>query len=79
MDQTWDNGKLTNFRSDFCLCSKFGMLDNVASYHFMQFQEILINQIEKMTKKPSFGPDFGQFGPNSGQLILFQKSAFVSH
>ena len=51
MDQTWDNGKLTNFRSDFCLFSKFGMLDKVASYHFMQFQEILINQIEKMTKK----------------------------
>ena len=51
MDQTWDNGKLTNFRSDFCLFSKFGILGNVASYHFMQFQEILINQIEKMTKK----------------------------
>ena len=27
-----------------------------------------------MAKKPSFGPDFGPFGPNSGRQIFFFKN-----
>ena len=47
-----------------------------------------LNAISKKTnesnlrngKKPSFEPNFGPFGPNSGrQLFFFQKSDFVSY
>ena len=27
-----------------------------------------------MAKKPSFGPDFGPFGPNSGRQFFFLKN-----
>ena len=39
------------------------MLDIVASYHCMQFQGKLMNQIWENGKKPSFGPDFGPLLP----------------
>ena len=42
------------------------MLDPIASYSCMQFQRNLMNQIEKMVRKTSFGHDFGPFGLNSG-------------
>ena len=32
----------------------------------MQFQEKLVNQTGEISKKPSFRPDFGPFGPNLG-------------
>ena len=40
------------------------MVDIVASYHCMQFQGKLMNQTWENGKKPSFGTDFGPFGPN---------------
>ena len=42
------------------------MLDIVASFHCMQFQGKLINQTRENGEKPSFGTDFGPFGPNLG-------------
>ena len=42
------------------------MLDILVSYHCMQFQGKLMNQIWENSKKPKFGPDFGPFGPNLG-------------
>ena len=50
-----------------------------ANYHCMQFQGKLMNQAWENDKKPSFGSDFGSFGPNSGRQIFFQKSGFISH
>ena len=48
----------------------YWMLDIVASYHCMQFQGKIMNQIWGNGKKPSFGPNFGPSGPNLGQQIL---------
>ena len=47
------------------------MLGIVASYHCMQFQEKLKNQILENSKKPTFGPNFGPSGPNLGHQIFF--------
>ena len=55
------------------------MLDIVASYHHMQFQEKRMIQAQENGEKPHFGPDFGPLDPNSGRQFLFQKSGFVSH
>ena len=49
------------------------MLDIVTSYHWMQFRGKLMNQIWENCKKPSFGPDFRPFGPNSGGQIFFSQ------
>ena len=49
------------------------MLDIVASYLCMQYQEKLMNQTRENGKKPNSGPDFGPFGPNSGCQIFFSK------
>ena len=46
------------------------MLEIVASYHCIQFQEKLTSQNWKNGKKPSFGTDFGHFGPNLGRKIF---------
>ena len=43
------------------------MLDIVASFHCMQ----PMNQTSENGKKPSFGPDFGPFGPNSDCHFFF--------
>ena len=51
------------------------MLDIVASYHRMQFQGKLMNQTWENGKKPSFAPDFGQFGPNLGRHCFFKNLA----
>ena len=37
----------------------------------MQFEGKLTNQTWIISKKPSFGPDFGPVGPNSGCQNLF--------
>ena len=49
------------------------MLDIVARYHCMQFQGKLINQSWGNGKKPSFGTDFGPFGPNLGSKTFFHE------
>ena len=46
------------------------MLHIVASYHCMQFHGKLIPNLNKC-KKPSFRPNFGPFGPNSGRQFFF--------
>ena len=50
------------------------MLDIVVSYHCMQFQRKLMNQIWENGKKTSFGSNFGTFSPNLGRQFFFQKS-----
>ena len=47
------------------------MLEIVASYHCIQFQEKLTSQNWKNGKKPSFGTDFGHFGPNLGTKFFY--------
>ena len=37
----------------------------------MQFQGKPLNQTRENVKKPSFRPDFGQLGPNSGYQTFF--------
>ena len=54
------------------------MLDIVASYHCMQIQGNLMNQICENGKKPSSGPNFGLFGPNLGHQIFFFKNLALS-
>ena len=44
----------------------FYFMDIVASYDCMLFQGKLMNQTWENGKKPSFGTDFGPFGPNLG-------------
>ena len=46
------------------------MLDNVASYHCVQFQGKLLTRIWENGKKPSFIPNFG---PNSSRQNVFSK------
>ena len=53
------------------------MLDINASYHCMQFQGKQMNQTWENDKKPSFGPDFGPFGPNAGCYIFFSSKIWL--
>ena len=55
----------------FCRLYLHQILDIVASYHCMQFQEKLMNQTLENHKKPSFRPNFGHFGPNLGTKNFF--------
>ena len=86
MNQTWENGRKPSFGTDFGHCGPnlgpkknfhefflYYILDIVASYHYMQFQRRIINQTWENAKKPSFGPNFGPFGPNLGHQIFFSK------
>ena len=77
INQTWKNDKKPSFEPDF---GPFGpnlgtpnffyafyiyqILDSNASYHCMQFEGKLMNQTWENGQKPSFGADFGLFGPN---------------
>ena len=86
-NQTWENGKTTTWFQDWFwpLRPKFGprnffhglclycMFDIVSSYHCMQLQGKLMNQTWENSKKPSFWPDFGPFGPNLGYQFFFSK------
>ena len=54
------------------------MLDIVASYRRMQFQEKLMIEAQENGEKSQFGLDSGLLGPNSGRQTFFQKSGFVS-
>ena len=47
------------------------MLEIVPSYHYMIFQEKLMNQTWENGKKLSFGPNFGTFSPNLGPKNFF--------
>ena len=49
------------------------MLYIVASYHSMQFQGELMDHIWENNKKPSFGPNFGPFGPKFCHNISFRE------
>ena len=49
------------------------MLDIVASYHCMKFQEKRMIQTQENGKKPHFGPDLGTLGSNSRRQNLFPK------
>ena len=39
------------------------LLSIVPSYYHIQFKVKLMTKLEKMTKNPNFGPDFGPFAP----------------
>ena len=45
----------------------------VASYQYMQFQGKLTNQTRENGKNPSFGSDFGLFGPNLGPKTFYSR------
>ena len=47
------------------------MLEIVASYHSMLFQQKLMSQTWENGKKPSFGPDLGLFWPKIGSQNFF--------
>ena len=49
------------------------MLDIVASYYPIQFQEKLMIQTQENGKKPYFGPDLSPLGPNSSHQKIFIK------
>ena len=87
MNQTWENGRKPSFGTDFGPCDPnlgpkkifhqfflYYILDIVASYHYMQFQGRIMNQTWENAKKPSFGPNFGPFGPNLGHQFFFFKN-----
>ena len=82
--QTWNNGKKTNFRPDFCLLEPdlgppnfFGefnlyyYLPIVPNYHPMLFQGKLTNQTWDNGKNPSFGSDFDTFWPKFSPKVFF--------
>ena len=54
------------------------MLDIVVSYHCMQFQEKLKNQIWENGEKPNFGPDFGPFCPNLRNIKMSLPNCSLS-
>ena len=54
------------------------MLDIVTGYHCMQFQRKYMIQTQENSKKPHFGPDLGQLGPNSDCQNLFSKNLTLS-
>ena len=55
------------------------MLEIVASYHCMQFEEKPMIQTQENDKKPHFGPNLGQLVPNLDRYFFFFKSGFFSH
>ena len=71
INQTWENGKKPSFGPDLAPWAKiwiqklfrgfylYYILDIVASYLCMQFQEKLMNRTWENSQKPSFGPNFG--------------------
>ena len=56
------------------------MLETVACYNCMQFQEKRLIQTQENGQKPHFGSDLDPLGSNSDHQIFFlQKFGFVSH
>ena len=68
----------TQFRNQFqSLQPKFG--PPKIFFWILHLLDVANFAILRKTNKPNFGPNFGLFGPNSGQHFFFQKSGFVSH
>ena len=58
------------------------MLEIVASYHCMQFEEKPMIQTQENDKKPHSGPNLGQLNQIWTAIFFFfffQKSGFFSH
>ena len=66
-DPFGQNLDLKYFFREFYLCQ---MLEVVASYHCIQFQEKLMIQTQENGKKLYFTPDLGPLGPNSGHQFF---------
>ena len=49
------------------------MLEIVARYHCIQFQEKIMIQTQENGEKPHFGPDLGSLNPNSGLQFFFKN------
>ena len=54
------------------------MLQIVASYRCMQLQGKLMSQTWENDKKPSFGTNFGLFGPNLGHKNFFMNFTYTT-
>ena len=54
------------------------MLQIVASYRCMQLQGKLMSQTWENDKKPSFGTNFGPFGPNLGHKNFFMNFTYTA-
>ena len=56
------------------------MLEIVASYHCIQFEEKPMIQTQENDKKPHSGPNLGQLNQIwTAIFFFFQKSGFFSH
>ena len=80
MNQTWENGKKSNFGSNFALFgpnlglktffvdfTSTSSLDIVPRYYPMLFKGKLMNKTWENSEKPNFGPNFD---PNLGPQIF---------
>ena len=77
MMQSWENGKNPNVGSNLGLLKFFPwVLDNVPSFHPMQFPGKPMSQIWKNDKKPTFMTHFGPYGPNLGPQFFL--AGFIS-
>ena len=92
MNQTWENGKKSSFKTDFSSFVPYlgpqiffhrfyfyYMLDIVASYHCMQFQGKLMNQTWKIAKNLVLGPILACLTQIWATKFFFQKSGSISH
>ena len=83
INQTWENGKKPSFVPDFGLfwppkiffvgftftiCQK--LLQAIIACYLKENQW---TKLEKMAKKPSFGPNFGPFGPTLVLKKIFRR------
>ena len=82
MMEPWENGKNpTLILNPIWGPIKFFQgfhLDNVPSYHPMQFLAKLINLTWKSNKKPNLGPNFGWFDPNLHPKFFFMDFTSTS-
>ena len=79
----WENSKNPTLISNLILGPQNSFqgfyLDNVASYHPMQFPGKLMNWTWKCNKKPDFGSDIGPFDPNLGSQFCFMSFTSTSN
>ena len=82
MSQTWEKGKKSSFRPKFgpkfffCGFYLYCMLDIVASYHCMQLQGKLTNQIWENDEKPSFRNNSEPFRPDLSPNIFHEFNLY---
>ena len=92
MNQTWENGKKTSFSSLFdpnagpkIFFHGFYLnwvLDIAQAIILYNFKENLLNKLEKMAKKNSFGTDFCPLGPKNflhGFYLFYMLDIFASY